>query len=230
MRIKYDLHIHSALSPCAEKNMTPANIVGFAKLQGLDMIAVSDHNSVLNVQAAQRAGEHFGVTVVPAAEVQTAEDIHMLCLFEKLPDAKNFMEKLCFFRIKNRPDIFGEQQIVDENDTVTGTVCDLLLTSAEQNSLEVKALAEQFGGFAVPAHVDREENGMAKILGAVPEDYAAVELSHHAPKDEIGFYAERFKLLVDSDAHDLNQIGSGGGEIDLPACTAGALLAWLRGK
>ncbi len=79
--INYDLHIHSALSPCAEDNMTPCNICGWAKLKGLDMIAIADHNAISNVQATIIAGKHYGVTVVPAIELQTEEDIHILGYF-----------------------------------------------------------------------------------------------------------------------------------------------------
>ncbi|MEG2203410.1 MAG: PHP domain-containing protein, partial [Christensenellaceae bacterium] len=45
MQIYYDFHIHSALSPCGEDDMTPNNIVNMAKIKGLDAIAVCDHNS-----------------------------------------------------------------------------------------------------------------------------------------------------------------------------------------
>ena len=82
MKIKYDFHIHSALSPCADNDMTPVNIVAYAKFNGLDMIAVADHNAIENVETAIAAGKAYGVTVVPAVEVQTAEDIHVLCLFK----------------------------------------------------------------------------------------------------------------------------------------------------
>ena len=42
----YDLHIHSCLSPCADDSMTPHNICNMAKIKGLDLIAVTDHNSM----------------------------------------------------------------------------------------------------------------------------------------------------------------------------------------
>ena len=81
MLVRYDFHIHSGLSPCADKDMTPANIVGFAALSGLNMIAIADHNAIGNVKTAMSIGKAYGVTVVPALELQTLEDIHFLCLF-----------------------------------------------------------------------------------------------------------------------------------------------------
>ena len=92
MKIKYDFHIHSALSPCADNDMTPVNIVAYAKFNGLDMIAVADHNAIENVETAIAAGKAYGVTVVPAVEVQTAEDIHVLCLFKTFEQLKNFVQ------------------------------------------------------------------------------------------------------------------------------------------
>ena len=81
MKYRYDLHIHSALSPCAEEEMTPVTIVGQAALSGLDFVAIADHNAIGHVPLALRAGEEFGVRGVPAVEVQTSEDIHLLCMF-----------------------------------------------------------------------------------------------------------------------------------------------------
>ena len=120
MRIKYDLHIHSALSPCADDNMTPSNIVGFAKLQGLDAVAIADHNAIANVKVAMDVGDAFDVVVVPAMELQTAEDIHVLCLFEKFEDLQSFYNSIHFADIQNRAEIFGEQLILDEDDNILG--------------------------------------------------------------------------------------------------------------
>ena len=57
MKVYYDLHIHSALSPCAEVEMTPNNIVNMSLLKGLDMIAVTDHNSCGNIRAVMEVAE-----------------------------------------------------------------------------------------------------------------------------------------------------------------------------
>ena len=80
-KYRYDLHIHSALSPCADDDMTPVNIVATASALGIDIIAIADHNAIRNVEAAMEVGEALGVTVVPAFELQTNEDLHLLCLF-----------------------------------------------------------------------------------------------------------------------------------------------------
>ena len=47
----YDFHMHSCLSPCGDDDMTPANLVGMAFVNGLQAIALTDHNSSLNCPA-----------------------------------------------------------------------------------------------------------------------------------------------------------------------------------
>ena len=94
MNVKYDFHIHSALSPCGDADMTPNNIVNMAMVCGLDMIAVADHNTAGNVAAVMKAGEQAGIVVVPAMELETAEEIHVLCLFERLEDVLRFEEEV----------------------------------------------------------------------------------------------------------------------------------------
>ena len=56
----YDLHIHSCLSPCGDDDMTPANLVGMAAVKGLDVIALTDHNSCRNCPAALYHGKNYG--------------------------------------------------------------------------------------------------------------------------------------------------------------------------
>lgn len=227
MLVRYDLHIHSALSPCAENDMTPVNIVAYAKLNGLDMVAISDHNAIQNVEVALKAGEAFGVTVVPAIEVQTAEDIHVLCLFETYADLKAFYAGLEFAKIKNKPEIFGEQLILDEDDNVVGQLEDLLLVSSTVSSRALPYLARKYGGVAVAAHIDRDANGMVQILGDVEESYYAVELSDKATEKEIKKYKEKYNVLIDSDAHTIESIGKTG-VVDLEENSARALIAYLN--
>ena len=110
MKYSYDLHIHSCLSPCGDMDMTPNNIVNMASLLGLDLIAVSDHNSALNLPAVFTAAKGTELTVIPAIEANSAEEVHVLCLFETLEDAlacsEEFYEHLP--PVINRPYIFGE--------------------------------------------------------------------------------------------------------------------------
>src|SRR5690554_3641144 len=105
-----DLHIHSALSPCSDDDMTPNNIVNMALICGLDAIAVTDHNSCDNVEAVIKAA-NGRIIVVPGLELQTIEEVHLLCYFQDLPSLYTFQEQInCLYDgIPNTPSIFGRQ-------------------------------------------------------------------------------------------------------------------------
>ena len=227
MRYRYDLHIHSALSPCAEEEMTPVTIVGQAALSGLDFVAVADHNAIGHVPLALRAGEEFGVTVVPAVEVQTREDIHLLCLFATYEELEAFFRRIPVSERKNMADLFGEQLYFDEDDNVIGHEERMLLDSAAISCDDVRELAFAMGGIAVPAHIDRDANSMLNILGAVPAEYPVVELSSRASEETLAEWSRERLVIVDSDAHILDDI-SVRGEMDLPERSASALVTALR--
>ena len=162
----YDLHTHSCLSPCGGEDSTPASIAGMAKLAGLDIIALTDHNSAKNCPALFKAAREYGIVPVAGMELTTSEDIHAVCLFENLEDALLFDQEVDTRRMKipNRPDIFGEQQILDEDDNEIGSV-DTLLTVATDISIDgVRDIVEKFGGVCYPAHIDRDANGNIMVM------------------------------------------------------------------
>ena len=227
MKYRYDLHIHSALSPCAENEMTPVTIVGQAKIMGLDFVAIADHNAIGHVPLALRAGEEFEINVVPAVEIQTREDIHLLCLFERYDDLEKFFSEIPFSERKNREELFGEQLYFDEDDNIIGKEDRMLLDSAAVSCDGVRELAESCGGVAIPAHIDRDANSMLRILGDVPEAYRVVELSTRATDDEREYWTQRKTVLTSSDSHVLDTV-SEMGEIELGECTVSALIRALR--
>ena len=147
----YDLHTHSCLSPCGDDDNTPNNIAGMAVLSELDIVALTDHNSSKNCPAFFTAAEKYGIIPIAGMELTTAEDIHVVCLFENLLDAlefDTFIEKNRFL-IKNKPEFFGEQLILDGDDNVIGKE-ENLLTNATYISIEdVKSVVEKFKGVAL---------------------------------------------------------------------------------
>lgn len=229
MKYLYDLHIHSALSPCADNDMSPANIVAVASLKGLEIIAVSDHNSIKNVRLTMEIGKLMDILVVPAIEVQTNEDIHILCLFESYPDLENFYNSIPFTTKLNRPEVFGNQLIFDEDDNFWEEPT-LLALSADISESEIGKRAAEYHGIAIPAHVDREAYGIIAVLGSIPEGYAALELSHKADESTREQYAANHRLIFDSDAHSLDEIGIACGLIELESLSAKNLIDFLRSE
>lgn len=214
MKLFYDLHIHSALSPCADEAMTPLNIVAMAKLKDLDVIAVTDHQSCGNCAAVMAAAARMdGPVVLPGLEIESAEEIHLLCLLPDIAAARR-MEKQVRDHMperSNRPDIFGEQQLLDENDMIIGCESRLLLQPCTLDCGELAQVAAGLGGVLIPAHIDRDAYSMLQTLGAIPPDYPARWLEYADP-DNARLLPERmpslrlYRPLFNSDAHRLESI------------------------
>lgn len=173
VKAAYDLHIHSSLSPCADNDMTPNNIVNMSILKGLDVIAITDHNSCANVQAIVNCAKNTSLLVIPGMELETAEEIHVICLF---PDTKRAVEMQEFVysklpNINNKENIFGEQLILDEKDNLICKEDRLLLTAASITINEVfTIMSDELKGIAIPAHIDRQANSILSSLGVIPQD------------------------------------------------------------
>ena len=142
---RYDLHLHSCLSPCGDTDMTPNNLVNMAALLGCDIIALTDHNTCRNTPAAVKVGKAADVLVIPGMELCTAEEAHVVCLFETVEDALAFDKYVCAHipKVPNRPEIFGEQWILNENDEKIGEISELLITATDISINDVQALVEK---------------------------------------------------------------------------------------
>ena len=213
MEFTYELHLHSCLSPCGDDLMTPNNIAGMAMLNGVKIAALTDHNTSRNCPAFFEACAKVGVIPVAGMELTTAEEIHMVCLFATLEEAMAFDAVVAEHRmkIKNRPEIFGEQQILDGDDELIGIEEDLLIAATDLDIDSAAELVHQMGGACFPAHVDKQANGLIGILGMFPPTpvFRAAELHDIEHRDA---YLEKHEemrpliLLQNSDAHALDQM------------------------
>ena len=218
----YDLHIHSCLSPCADDDMTPNNIAGMAALKGLQIVALTDHNSCKNCPAFFEACKKQGIIAVAGMELSTAEDVHIVCLFERLEDAMAFDEEIHghLMNIENRPEIFGNQLILDGDDNTVGTESKLLISATDLWMGDAVELARKYGAHVHPAHVDREANGIISVLGDIPSDYGfnCLEFNELSSVEEIKRkypVAKDALHVVSSDAHYLWDINEADNFIEL---------------
>ena len=156
----YDLHIHSCLSPCGDDDSTPNNIAGMATLCGLNVVALTDHNTTRNCPGFFEAAKRHGIIPIAGMELTTSEDIHVIFLFEDLETALKFDEDLQDKRIliDNRVDIYGEQMIMNGNDEVVGIEKHLLSNATMISVDDCPKLAEKYGAVCYPAHIDRQAN------------------------------------------------------------------------
>jgi PHP family Zn ribbon phosphoesterase len=209
-----DLHVHTALSPCADGEMTPPAIVERALAEGLAMIAVCDHNSARNTAAVQEAAG-ARLSVLAGMEVTTAEECHVVGLFPDagaaaaaglevgatLPCTDDGYEAF-----------FGEQLVLDAGGAEVAREDRALATATTLDVDAVVALIHRHGGLAVAAHVDRRSFGVIAQLGFFPDaaGFDAVEVSRHVADDaaaEEPFRVHGLPLVHSSDAHYLAEIG-----------------------
>ena len=211
----YDFHVHSCLSPCGDADSTPNNLAGMAFLNGVRIMALTDHNSSRNCPAFFVAARRYGVVPIAGMELTTSEDIHAVCLFETLEEALLFNDEVDSrrIRIRNREDIFGEQLILDDMDNVIGREEDLLINATTISLDEAPLIAAKYRGICYPAHIDRPANGAIEILGDFPHyaGFHLAELHDRENKDEYvrKYGLEGIRLLFSSDAHYLNQLRDG---------------------
>lgn len=202
----YDLHIHSCLSPCASDDMSPSNIAGMASIKGLSLVSLTDHNSGRNLKAMSKAASEFELVFIPGIEVTTIEEVHVLTYFKDVQTAVEFGDMLykALPDISNRPDIFGHQIIMDENDRPAGFLDKLLLQSAPFSIEEIVRLVSDAGGCTVPAHINRESFSLLANLGFMPPGlFRAAEVSLNLPCPVLGVPVFIFHS---SDAHSLGDI------------------------
>lgn len=230
----YDLHLHTCLSPCADEEMTPPSVAGFAALAGLQIIAVCDHNTAGNARAVMEAAAVLApeLLVIPGMEVTCREEAHILCLFPDIEAAEAASEEV--YRrlppIRNREEIYGAQLKMDAEERILKREERLLITAADLSVDELPAFAARYGGFAVPAHIDRESESVLAVLGTVPEGFPTVEVADPerflAHSENEGF-PERYHIITGSDAHCLAGIPDRRYCLSLPEKSFPALKAAL---
>jgi len=214
-RLRADLHIHTCLSPCGELAMSPRAVVERARAAGLDLIAVTDHNTTENAGAVIEAAAGTELAVLPGIELTTAEEVHVLGLFETGAALGPFQEEV----YRNLPDLpakmkFVEDQVlVDAADYVRG-FCPRCLFGATLFSVqEAVELIRSHGGLAIACHIDRESFSLISQLGFIPPGLRleAVEVSPRLTAEEARAEFGPFdplQVVRFSDAHKPEEIGS----------------------
>ncbi|MBI4946901.1 MAG: PHP domain-containing protein [Bacteroidetes bacterium] len=206
---KADLHIHTCLSPCADLEMSPGNIVKEAKKKGLDIIGICDHNSAENFPAVEKSANTEGIKVIGGIEITTKEEVHVLGLFGNEKDLFQ-MQEAVYLNLHgiNDEERYGLQVVVNENDEVLGFNNKLLIGATEMSVEEVVDLIHKFNGIAIAAHVDREGFSIIANLGFIPEGLKldALEIIEPSMRDKINT-GNDFVYITSSDAHFINDIG-----------------------
>ncbi len=208
-----DLHIHTCLSPCGDWDMTPRAVVDYSAEKRLDIIAVTDHNTVENAGAAMERGRQKGLCVLPGMEICSVEEAHLIALFDGLETALA-MQAFVYQHLKgeNQPDVFGYQVVANVDDEVLDQNPRLLIgaVAVELNTLVRKI--HDLGGLAVAAHIDKQAFSIPSQLGFIPPDLPldAVEVSYRVRPEEAGtalLMGRPLTCITSSDAHFPGEIG-----------------------
>jgi PHP family Zn ribbon phosphoesterase len=217
-----ELHVHTVLSPCAGIEMIPPLIVAEALERGIRLMAITDHNASANFSAVREAAQGTELTILPGMELQTREEVHLLCLFDTLEQLQEWQKKVDeqLPNVPNNVDFFGEQFVVDASGDFLRREERLLINSTHFELEHAAQAVTDLGGLAIPAHVDRKANGLIEILGLIPPGFEALEISRHITPDAARQkfpQVRTYPLLQSGDVHFLDSfIGSTEFEIEKP--------------
>ena len=229
-----ELHVHTLLSPCAGVEMIPPLIVEEALEKGIRLLAVTDHNASANAGAVMAAAYGTELNVLPGMELQTHEEVHLLCLFDTLEQLAIWQKMVDTILpdVPNNIGFFGEQFVVDAEGEFIRREDRLLLNSTNISLEHATEQVTALGGLAIPAHIDRKANGLIEVLGLIPPGFEVLEISRH-----ISLQAARLKypqigstpLLQNGDVHLLDGF-LGATEFDLVAPDIAEIRLALRGQ
>lgn len=213
MKLAVDLHIHSGLSPCAELTMTPNNIINMAKLKGLDAIAITDHNSLKNIEVFLKVANKNDIICIPGVEITTKEEVHVLGYFETIESVREFQRIIDMHlpRDKNNKEMFGNQLIYDENDNIIGEEQMLLSRSIGLSLEEIIDEIRKLNGIPIPAHINRNRFSIISNLGFINPELKinAIEICSYCDLKSVEKLCPKFESynkIYSSDAHSLGQI------------------------
>lgn len=193
--------------------MIPPLIVRRALSMGINLIAITDHNASANIAAVQKAAQGTGLTVLPGMELQTREEVHVLCIFGSLEQAYAWQSEIDEYspNMNNRPEYFGEQYVVDETGEYLRTETKLLSTSVGLTLTETWHRIKALDGLFIPAHVTRNVYGLFPTLGLLPTDFHcdAIEISTmNSIKEATEKHPQMtgYPIVMGGDAHTLDDI------------------------
>lgn len=211
MLYKFDLHMHSCLSPCGDLHCSPSAIAKAAKAAGLNGVMLSDHNTSRNCPAFAEACRIEGLECLFGMEIATAEELHALAVFDTLEQAQQ-MTELIYAALPeriNQPQVFGDQPVVNVDDEIEALEWRLLSAPCSLSVYEVGTKIHELGGLFIASHIDRPVFSIFSQLGGLSghEGFDAVELTSHAAKADWLGKIQGLPILRSSDAHHLNAIG-----------------------
>ena len=229
-----DYHIHSALSPCADNDMTPANIIGMAAIKALDMISITDHNSAANLPALKTNADESRITLIPGIEINSKEEVHILAYFPDVTGCISYGYYLYQLLpdIPNDEQFFGQQLVFNERDEIIGKAEKLLINSVPLSVEQIIADIADCKGATIFAHIDKKHNSILSSLGFIPLHLPihTVEISTNTDPNCFlqNNHLMQYQYLQSSDAHMLQDIRERVFALPLEEKTVACFLDYIR--
>jgi ABC-type cobalamin/Fe3+-siderophores transport system ATPase subunit len=193
---KCDLHIHTPVSKCyKQSDIVPEDIVNTAIERGLNVIAITDHNTEEWFEKVSKAVEGKNLLVLPGVEVTTPHggerQVHILAIFDP-NDSKRVNELLTKIGIPHEKR--GESDAV----------------SAETIP-KIMEIVDSMGGISILSHVDSNCGIDVEMLTSTPTKQLILESPHlrgiEVTRIETRDKYEKCACVQSSDAHSLDEIG-----------------------
>jgi len=208
---KADLHIHTPASKCWEgkrNDDTLEKIFEKLKKKRIEVIAITDHNTGKNIDAAKIIGKKYDVCVFPGVEVSTKEG-HVLAIFDpqsKSADINNWLAKMGIVGSK----LGNDKTMAEEQD------------GSPLSISKVFSLIERNNGIAIAPHPNSKNVGFLEVMKQKGLARQAAYNSHDLRGLEVGLneakilelasgkingFEKRYGCVASSDAHSLQRIG-----------------------
>jgi PHP family Zn ribbon phosphoesterase len=212
---KADLHIHTVLSPCGSLEMSPKAVIKKAKEESLDIIAITDHNSMLNCPAYSYFAKKENLLFINGVEIQTSEEIHIIALFPNWKLAKQFDVILSksLLQIPNDSEFFGDQVVIDKDENIIKMYETALINSSTWSYEETIEKIKLFNGVYFPAHINAGNYSVLSQLGFIPNSPELYATEIILRENIENFLISNpnlngLNLLTNSDAHYLKDIAN----------------------
>ena len=196
-----DLHIHTPQSICySDPLVTPGQIVDGALIAGLEIMAVTDHNTAEAVDEIRQIGRERGLFVFPGIELSTKGG-HFIAIFELDTPVERLRDFLGCIGIAREG--WGDAAVV-----------------ANGEAEEVFQRVEEWGGIVIAAHIERWPSGFLKTneprrvkMRIHSSRYlSALEITVAHDKSlwnggKVRHYHKKYACIQGSDAHNVDEIG-----------------------
>lgn len=231
INIYYDLHIHSILSPDADELMTPNNILNMAMLKELDLIAVTDHNSTLQLNVIEKIADAYDFIVIPAVEVTVLEGFDVLCYFKNYTAAHSLNQQLENYLTDDFGPWSTEHQVITDIYDITVGTYPKSLTHTTMPYATLVELVSKLDGLIVLAHVERTSKSALNKHSFEELTFDGIEIQRYKKMEfiEDNPICKNYRILTSSDAHSLLEIAEKDQSIDLEEKSIEAFFKYFKG-